>query len=201
MTTLRTLAALTAAGGTVLALATPASALFAGNVQATLLGTATVSTSAGGGSCTSSTLNGTLAAGGGLTVNSASFGSCSGATVTAQNLPWTGGNITYAPVAGGRDGTATINGFRIKAVTTILGASVTCIYGGNVTANAYNGTNAARPVTSNTEFQIYLNGASASKQSGSSFLCPSTASVTAVYQLLGESSPGSGSYTQTISLP
>ncbi len=201
MKTLRTLVAVAASGAAVLTFASPASALFAGNVQASLLGTATVTTSLGGGSCTSSTLNGSLASGGGLNVSAAAFSSCSGATVTAQNLPWNGGNITAAAVSGGRDGTATIAGLRLKAVVTILGSSVTCIYGGNVTGNAYNGTNPARPVTSNNQFQIALNNASASKQSGSSFLCPGSASVTATSQLQGESSPGSGVYNQVISLP
>ncbi|GAA2735359.1 hypothetical protein [Actinocorallia aurantiaca] len=202
MKTLHALAAVTAAGATALALASPASALYAGNVQASLLGTASVTTSLGGGSCTSSTLTGNLASSGALTVSAASFSSCSGATVTAQNLPWTGGNITSSTaVPGGRDGTATLAGFRIRAVVSILGSSVTCIYGGNVTGNAYNGTNPARPVAANNQFQIALNNASAPKLSGSNFLCPGTASVTATYQLLGESSPGSGVYNQTISLP
>ncbi|WP_106401144.1 hypothetical protein [Actinocorallia populi] len=202
MKTLRTFTVTAAAGVTVLALASPASALYAGNIQASLLGTATVTTSLGGGSCTSSTLNGALASGGGLSVSSAGFSSCSGATVTAQNLPWTGGNVTASTaVPGGRDGTATIAGFRVRAVVTILGANVTCVYGGNLTANAYNGTNAARPVPGNGQFQISLNNVSAAKQSGSNFLCPGTASVVATYEVKGESVPGSGVYNQSISLP
>ncbi|MEO3784025.1 hypothetical protein ABGB12_11885 [Actinocorallia sp. B10E7] len=192
MNTLRTLTATAAAGATVLALASPASALYAGNIQATLLGT--MSTSLGAG-CSTSTLSGSLASGGGLTISGATFGSCSGATVTAQNLSWTG-SIT-APGTPPADGKVTINGFKIKAVA-IIG---TCYYGGNLSATAFNGTNPNRPVTSNNQFQIYLNNASASKQSGSSFLCPGSASVTAAYQVLGESSPGSGTYNQTISLP
>lgn len=195
----RLLAAATAAGAAVLVPAAPASALFAGNIQASLLGTATVTTSLGSGSCTSSTLTGTLAPGGGLSISAASFSAC---PVTAQNLPWTSGSITGSTaVPGGRDGTATISGFRVRATVDILGFTITCVYGGNLTADAYNGDNPARPVGSSNEFQISLNNASASSQSGSNWLCPTSASVTAVYQILGESSPGSGVYDQTISLP
>lgn len=198
---LRLLAVAAAASAAVLVPAAPASALFVGNVQASLLGTASVTTSAGSGSCASSTLSGILAPGGGLTILAASFSSCSGATVSAEALPWANGNITHTTaIPGGRDGTATINGFRVRAVVSVLGINFTCTYGGSLTADAYNGDNPARPVGSNDEFQIALNNASASRVSGG-FPCPSTASVTATYQILGESSPGSGVYNQTISLP
>ncbi|GAA0944222.1 hypothetical protein [Actinocorallia libanotica] len=180
MKTIRVLAAASAAGATVLALASPASAAaFNGNIQATLVGTMTTSA----GNCTGSVLTGSLASGSPsnpLTINSATFSGCA-ATVTAQNLSWTGGI---------NGGTATINGFKIKVVATL---GITCYYAGNLTATARNSTSTA-------EAQIELVNASASKQSGSSFLCPGTATVSAVYNVKGESSPGSGVYNQKINL-
>lgn len=199
MNALRKTAALGAASIAVLALATPAHAatpvrnattgtVYSGNVQGALNGTASVTTSLGGGTCTSSTLGGTVTTGGALTIASASFTDCGDTTVTAQNLPWTGGSFdSTTAVPGGRDGTVTIGGFRVRAVVSVFG--ITCIYAGTVVADG----------TNNTDLDVTINR-SLAKQSGSSFLCPANANVTAAYTIRGETAPGSGTFTQPLAL-
>lgn len=177
--------------------------LFSGNVKASLLGTATVTTSLGGGSCNQSTMMGSVNSGGAGSITSASFTNnpgpaCPGGggtvAVTAQGLPWTATVAYDGAHTGGRDGTLTLAGFKVQAVASILGG-ITCYYGGTVTANGYNADNANRPDTTVAQAQVKLNNVSISKLSGGNFLCPATATVTSAYQLVGESSPGSGSYT------
>ncbi|MEU8303873.1 hypothetical protein AB0C84_09940 [Actinomadura sp. NPDC048955] len=195
------------AAGTTIRKGSATAAAYSGNVQASLLGTATVSSSLGSGSCSQSTMTGSINSDGtGLNVSSATFtgtggGACTGstsATITSQNLPWTGGNVTFdAAHTGGRDATVTIANFKVKAVINLLGG-VTCVFGGNLTANGYNGNNASRPVTSSSEAQVGVQNATVNKQSGSSFLCPSTASVTATYALRGETVAGSGTFNQSL---
>ena len=154
-------------------------AAYSGSVTAALDGSATVTTSAGSGSCTGSTLGGTTTSAGAQSYSSATFTSCSSATITAQSLPWSG-TITYNPVSGGKDGDVTVN-VSIKAVVSIL----TCNYGGTLTGSFYNPDNSARPDTSAGQAQIQFTSASVPLTSG--FLCPSSASLTALYQLTGAS--------------
>ncbi|GAB3281152.1 hypothetical protein GCM10027589_08280 [Actinocorallia lasiicapitis] len=188
----------------------PGGVAYTGKVQAGLLGTATVSTSIGSGSCNSSTMNGSINSNGtGLSIASATFAwtpappgpACQGtttATISSQNTPWTGGAVTYAPVAGGRDATVTIANFRVKAVVNIFGG-ITCVFGGTITANGYNPTNPNRPVPAVAEAQAGLNGATVNKiSSGSSWLCPGTATVTGTYSLKGETVANSGVYNQSL---
>ncbi|MEO5877560.1 MAG: hypothetical protein ABIS86_19850 [Streptosporangiaceae bacterium] len=220
MPQIKTLAAFTAVAATAALVAVPSAsaatttirrgtttgAAYSGKVQGSLLGTATVSTTLGSGTCTSSTLLGSIASNGtGLNITAASFSSppstgCSGAlssTITSV-VPWNGGNVTYAPVAGGRDATLTLANFKVKAVVNIFGG-ITCYYGGSITANAWNGTNANRPVTTSPEAQAGLKNATVNKiSSGSNFLCPGTATVTGTYALKGEVTAGSGTYNQTL---
>ncbi|MFA1547310.1 hypothetical protein [Actinomadura chokoriensis] len=177
-------------------------AAYSGNVQAALLGTATVSTSIGSGSCSQSTMTGSINSNGtGLSIASASFGNCTGTaatTITPQNLPWTGGSVVYDSAhTGNRDAAVTIANFKVKAVVDLFGG-ITCVFGGSLTANGYNPDNANRPVTSNNQAQVGVNGAKVSKQSGSNLLCPSTATVTATYQLRGETTAGSGTFNQAL---
>jgi len=217
---IRTLAAFTAVTAATLFAAVPsasaatttihqtdaAGAPYGGNVQALLLGSATVTTSLGSGTCTSSEMLGSINSDGtGLSISAASFSSppstgCSGSissTITTV-VPWTGGNVTYAPEEGGRDSTVTIANFRVKAVVNIFGG-ITCIYGGSITANGWNGDNPTRPDTTNSEAQAGLSGATVNKvNSGSNWLCPSTATVSGTYQLKGESTPSSGVYDQSL---
>ncbi|MBW8483508.1 hypothetical protein [Actinomadura parmotrematis] len=187
---------------------TATAAAYSGSVRASLLGTASVSTSIGTGSCNQSTLTGSIQSNGtALSITAASITNnpgpaCPGTggtiAVTTQNLPWTGGSVVYDSAhTGGRDAAVTIAGFKVKAVASILGG-ITCYYGGSLTANGYNPDNAARPNTSVAQAEVGVNGATVSKQSGSSFLCPSTATVTATYQLQGETTAGSGVFDQKL---
>lgn len=181
----------------------PGGGLYSGPVQAQLLGTATVSTSLGNGTCSQSTMTGSINSDGtGLAVTSATFGGpngtgCSGdvsATITAQNLPWTGGSVVYAP-SGTRDGTVTIANFRVRAVVQIFGG-ITCTYGGNLTANGYNPDNPNRPFPAVAHAQAGVNGAVVNKVSPSGLLCPGTATVTATYALVGQG--GTGAFDQAL---
>lgn len=166
---------------------------YSGAVSSDLLGDATVSTSIGSGSCTESNMTGSISSDGtGLAIDSASFtgnggGPCTGSTtstITAQNVPWTGGSAVYAPVAGGKDGTVTIANFRVKAVVNLFGG-ITCIFGGNLTADLFNSDNANRPDPTAVSQAVATNATVNKVSSGSSWLCPSTAQVTATYALTG----------------
>ena len=55
-----------------------------------------------------------------------------------------------------------LNGFTVRA--TVFG--VQCTYGGNVSANGYNGANANRPVTSNGQAQVNMAGITINKPAG-----------------------------------
>ncbi|MFA1539234.1 hypothetical protein [Actinomadura monticuli] len=190
------------AAGTTIRKGSASAGAYSGNVQASLLGNATVATSIGSGSCSQSTMTGSINSdGSGLSIASANFSSCTGTanvTITPQNLPWSGGSVAYdSGHTGNRDAAVTIANFKVKAVVDLFGG-ITCVFGGSLTANGYNPDNANRPVTSNNQAQVGVNGATVSKQSGSSFLCPSTATVTATYQLRGETTAGSGTFNQTL---
>ncbi|MFG2086763.1 MULTISPECIES: hypothetical protein [unclassified Spirillospora] len=175
---------------------------YSGNVQASLLGEASVSASIGSGSCSESTMTGSINSDGtGLAIDSAGFSECTGTagvSITAMQLPWTGGNVTYdASHTNGRDATITIANFSVRAVVDLFGG-ITCNFGGNLTADAFNGDNASRPVTDNGEAQVGVENATVNKQSGSNWLCPSTAQITATYALQGETSAGSGTFDQSL---
>ena len=194
-----TLAAPAASAATTTVVQVGTDTAYSGNILASLVSpTADVSTSLGGGSCTASTLSGTVQSDGtALNIGAATFTGCDTAVVVAQNVPWNSGNITYAPVAGGRDGTLTLAGFRVQATVTGWFGTITCAYGGNITASFFNPTNTARPYPAVAEAQAALSGASVSK-TGGSFLCPGSATVTAAYQVLGETAAGSGTFTQSL---
>ncbi|OLT33564.1 hypothetical protein BJF79_34520 [Actinomadura sp. CNU-125] len=206
MAVLATAVAPASAATTTIRAGSATAAPYAGNVQASLLGVATVSTSIGSGSCDESTMTGSVNSDGtALTIDAADFtgaggGPCTGttsSTITAQNLPWTGGAVAYDPNGtNGRDASVTIANFRVEAVVDLFGG-ITCVFGGTLTADGYNGDNPDRPDTGNAEAQVGVNGATVSKQGGS-WLCPSTASVTATYELLGESTAGSGTFDQSL---
>ncbi|KAB2345576.1 hypothetical protein [Actinomadura rudentiformis] len=179
---------------------------YSGNVRASLLGEATVTTSIGSGSCNQSTMTGSINSNGSnLSISGVTFntngGPCTGSvssTITPENLPWSGGNVTWdAAHTGGRDATVLISNFRIKAVVDLLGG-ITCYFGGNLTANGFNGDNPSRPVATNNQAQVGVTNATVNRLSGGNFFCPSTATVNATYQLLGETTPGSGTYDQSL---
>lgn len=194
---------------------------YGGNVRGTLI-SATAGFSGGGLSvtCNRSTIAGSVNSDGtNMTVTTVSFsdtsstnGSCPNnaggrTTITALNLPYTGGNVTYAPVSGGRDGTMTIAGILIKAVSTTWFGTVTCHYagtgaGGSGTGPVYNPDNPNRPVTAVAEGQFSANGISAVKvntsQYPSSGSCPASGTLNGAYQMKGETSPDV--YAQTLYL-
>ncbi|WP_433326092.1 hypothetical protein [Spirillospora sp. CA-294931] len=174
---------------------------YEGKVQAVLLGTASVSTSLGGGTCNRSTMAGTTKSDGtALDISAASFTNdpgpaCGDAAVTTERLPWTGGSTVFdAAHTGGRDAAVTIANARVKAIAF----GMTCYYGGNLTANGFNPDNPGRGDTTVAEAQVSVKNSVVNKQSGSGFLCPSTATVTANYKLLGEKTAGSGVFDQTL---
>lgn len=170
--------------------------LYAGNARATLIQNLVIS---GGGNttCTASTLNGTIDSDGNpLSITAATITGCSGtaSAITAQGLPWSNGTVVYSPASPGRDGAVNLNGFSVRA--TVFG--VNCTYGANVAANGFNGNNANRPVTTNNEAQVNLAGITIPRTAGI-FLCPSSATITqGAYQLTGETSPGSGAFTNSL---
>ncbi|GAA2129716.1 hypothetical protein [Actinomadura napierensis] len=199
MSRVRKLAVVGAASASVLALTmAPASAAgttihsgsstgpaYSGGVVATNLGNVSVVTSLSNATCTSAIQNGTINSDGtALNVTSASFSGCTSSlgsvTVTAQSLPWTGGSVVYAPVAGGKDGTITVANYTVGA--TVFGLS--CVYSGTLTGNGYNPDNPTRPDTSVAQAQAQITNGTVTKKSGS-FLCPGTATVTAAFQLVG----------------
>jgi hypothetical protein len=158
---------------------------YSGGVVATNLGNVSVVTSLSNASCTSAIQNGTINSDGtGLNVTSASFSGCTSSlgsvTVTAQNLPWNGGSVVYAPVSGGQDGTITVANYTVGA--TVFGIS--CVYSGTLTGSGYNPNNPNRPDTSVAQAEAKITNGVVSKKSGSG-LCPSTATVTAAYKLVG----------------
>ncbi|MBA3490017.1 MAG: hypothetical protein H0T78_10860 [Longispora sp.] len=129
-------------------------------------------------------------------MSSASFtnngGPCGNRTkiaITSQGLPWTGGNMTSAPVSGGRDGTLTIRNFKIKGDADKFGG-ITCFFAGDLTAEVFNPTNPNRPHIDIAQQQLRVREAVFSKATGSNFLCPSTVKVSGVYQMRGQSSTG-----------
>lgn len=160
---------------------------YAGAVAASNLGNLTVKSALGDTTCTTSTMAGTIDADGtNLSVSGSSFAGCTGAlgsvTVTATNLPWTGGSVVYSPVAGGEDGTITLANFRVSATV----AGLTCIYGGTLAGTGFNADNPNRPDTTVAHAQAKMTNAQVSKvDAGSSWLCPGTATVSGAYQLTG----------------
>ncbi len=151
-TKLATIASASAAAALALAVtATPALAWTAGNFTATLNGTMTIDAGVSA-SCTSSTLKGTIASDGTLSITSATVDGC-GVTVTPKALPWSGKLD---------NGVATINGFAMDAIG--------CTYGGNLTGG-FTGTDL--PVTATFANQTV------NRTSG--LFCPASATITAKY--------------------
>ncbi|MWA07369.1 hypothetical protein F8568_045005 [Actinomadura sp. LD22] len=204
MSLIRNLAVMGAASASVLALAvSPASAAtthihsgsitgpdFSGAVVATNLGSISVQTSLSNATCTSAVQNGTIESDGtDLTVTSATFSGCTSdlgsVTVTAQNLPWNGGSVTYtreeSDPPGGPDGTLTVANYTVGAKVSFFN----CIYSGTLTGNGYNPDNPDRPDPSVNQAQAEIVNGVVSKTSDSFFLCPDKATVNAAYQLVG----------------
>lgn len=166
-------AALAAAGVTALALASPAAAVpgtvrsgsatgpaYSGAITATLVGTATINAGGTTATCTAITLSGTTTSGGAVTFASPGSFTCGGTPVSLNSGAT--GNLAYN--AGGS--TASLSNFKL---TAIVAGFVSCTYGGNFTN---------LPVSN--PISLSLNGVVANKTAGS-FLCPSSATVTATF--------------------
>ncbi|MEO5878357.1 MAG: hypothetical protein ABIS86_11690 [Streptosporangiaceae bacterium] len=115
-------------------------------------------------------------------------------TVTAIGLPYSGGTVDYAPIAGGRDGKIIIAApnpaVKVRAVLTLpsIGIpSLTCDYGLTTTTalviDVYNPLNANKPVPANTHGQGKLAGQSLQRTS-SDVRCPATAVANGKFQIL-----------------
>lgn len=150
-----------AAVATVAVTATPALAWTGGSFTGTLAEPMTIKAGSISANCTGSDLAGTITSAGATSITSATFTGC-GATVTAQNLPWSGS------LSGG---TATISSFKVNANVS----GVSCTYGGSLTGTY---TGSASPVT------VTFSNVTVPKTSGS-FLCPSSGTVSAKYTLTG----------------
>lgn len=187
---------------------------YTGNVLATNLGNVTLSGLSSLGSiintCTSASLGAyTKSDGTGGQLNSVSLTGCTNnrggtTTVTALNLPYTGGHVDYDSThASNRDGTITINApnpsVDVKAVLTLPAwgiSSMECHYGLTtstpLTINVYNPTNANKPVPSNSHGQGKLAGQALQFISGDS-RCPASASANGNFQIV--TSPGGADLT------
>ncbi len=160
--------------------------LYSGNVRASLTGNLVVN---GGGTttCTSAALNGNVDSDGDpLNITSASVGGCSGvASSITFNTPWAG-TVTYdSSHLNGRDAVISLTGFSVQATVhiPIFNVNVNCIYGGNVSANGFNGSGGGDATVNMAGIVI--------NKTGGNILCPGSATINqGVFQLRGESSPG-----------
>lgn len=192
---------------------------YSGTVQGSLISSVVqFESSAGNATCDQSSLSGSINSDGTsadiadatYSDSSASDGSCPNdqggrTTMTATNLPWSGGNVTYAPQTGGQDGTITINNVSARVDSyDSLGIHITCYFVGSgtndsVTGSVYNPDNPNRPFGSVAESQAQLSQVEMTLTSGD-FGCPSTAMLTATYEILGETVAGSGTFDETLYL-
>lgn len=190
-------------------------ALYSGKVRATLIGNVSITTSLATATCNVGVIDGTVQSNGtALNVSAYNFSNNPGpqcpnsaggqSSVSAVGLPWNGGNVTYAPVIPGRDGTITINSVKVTSVSTGWFGSISCTYKGSGAGNslvldAFNPNNANRPVIAVVQAQARAVNYTLNKDSGS-LLCPSTATYSATFQLLGETVANSGVYDQRLHL-
>jgi hypothetical protein len=184
---------------------------YSGNWQVTTVGALTFSVDYLGskitGSCDGATLQGTVESTGAGELTAASIGACqtsnglsSPATdLDLSELPDKSGQITYDPVAGGRDGVLAINGgLNFKLQGQILGITVTCYYGfqtagaPGLSLDVYNRDNPNRPLADQDDAQGKSDDIKLVRQSGSSFLCPSNGTGSGAGIARGETAPGSG---------
>ncbi|MEO3829210.1 hypothetical protein [Actinomadura sp. B10D3] len=227
------LAAPLAAASAALALAVPAAsaatttireenatgAPYTGNWQVSTVGTLDFSVDFLGskvtGSCESATLQGTVVPSGAGELTAASIGACRTSNGLSSpptdldlgDLPDNSGQVAYDPVAGGRDGTLSINGdLRFKIEGQILGFTVTCYYGfrtgdtEGLVFDVYNRDNPNRPLPDQDDAQGRSDNITLVRQSGSSSLCPSNGSGTGSAIARGESTPGSGVFDRKLYL-
>ncbi|OLT30055.1 hypothetical protein BJF79_39735 [Actinomadura sp. CNU-125] len=165
------------------------------------------------GTCDGAELRGTVQSTGAGALTSASIGACetsnglSSPATDLGELPANTGEVAYDPVAGGRDGTLSINGDLVFSLEgEFLGRVRTCNYGfqtggeDGLSFDVYNRDNPNRPLPDVDDAQGAATDITLVKKPGSDFFCPSdgTGSGTAVAR--GESTPGSGVFDQKLYL-
>ncbi|MEU8803996.1 hypothetical protein [Spirillospora sp. NPDC048819] len=198
---------------------TATGAPYSGNWQVSTVGPLTFSVDFLGsevtGSCESATLEGTVVSTGAGELTAASIGACetsNGLSSPATDLdlsevPDKSGQVAYDPVAGGRDGTLTINaGLSFKIEGKILGFTVTCYYGfqtggtPGLAFDVYNRDNPNRPLPGLDDAQGASDDITLVRQSGSSGLCPSNGTGSGAATARGETTPGSGVFDRKLYL-
>ncbi|GAB3654921.1 hypothetical protein GCM10027589_13950 [Actinocorallia lasiicapitis] len=136
-------------------------------------------------------LNGSLT---GLTATGCTNNRGGTTTITAFGLPYTGGQVDHAPIAGGRDGKITI--FAPNAAVLVRGVaslpawgipSLTCDYGLTTSTplvvDVYNPLNANKPVPANTHGQGKLAGQQLQRLTADA-RCPATMAANGKFQIV-----------------
>ncbi|MEU5881382.1 hypothetical protein [Spirillospora sp. NPDC047279] len=163
--------------------------------------------------CEYAKLTGTVTGTGAGTLGTGEVGPCTASNggtspaITFENLQGVGGQVSHAPVAGGRDGTLAVTGnLNFKLEGEFLGRVRTCYYGfrtGNSTGatfDLFNGDNAQRPVPSSNDLQGTLANIRLVKQPGSDWLCGDNGSGSGQAVARGETTAGSGVFDQRLYL-
>ncbi|MBO2454231.1 hypothetical protein J4573_44590 [Actinomadura barringtoniae] len=209
-------AATSSAATTTIRSETATGAPYAGNWQVSTVGPVTFAITFLGikvtGSCDNANLKGTVQSNGAGALTAASIGACktsNGLSSPASDLgdlPSNTGQVTYAPVSGGRDGTLAINGnLTFKLEGDFLGKLRTCYYGfrtggaDGLAFDIYNRDNPNRPLP-NDDAQGKSTNITLVKLTGSDGLCPSNGTGSASAIARGESVAGSGNFDRKLYL-
>ncbi|MWK40192.1 hypothetical protein GEV43_43755 [Actinomadura sp. J1-007] len=160
--------------------------------------------------CEGATLRGTLTSSGGGALTAASIGACrtsngmSSPAITLENIPANTGQVTYAPVAGGRDGVLAIQGdLTFKLEGEFLGRVRTCYYGfrtggaDGLAFDIYNRDNPNRPLPDD-DAQGRIVNVTLVKLPGSDGLCASNGTGAGNAVARGETAPGSGVFDRKL---
>ncbi|MFD0690982.1 hypothetical protein [Actinomadura fibrosa] len=197
---------------------TATGAPYSGNWQVSTVGTLDFAITFLGirvtGTCDGANLKGTVQSTGPGALTAASIGACrtsNGFSSPATDLdlstvPDKSGAVTYAPVAGGRDGVLTINGaLRFKIEGEFLGSVRTCWYKfrtgttDGLAFDVYNRDNPNRPLP-NDDAQGKSSNITLVRDTGSDLLCPSNGTGSGAAIARGESTPGSGVFDRKLYL-
>ncbi|GAA4151444.1 hypothetical protein [Actinomadura keratinilytica] len=184
---------------------------YSGEVRATNIGNVTLTGVSALGSIVTTCTSGTLDAyvdsdGTGGSLNNVELSGCTNnrggtTTITAIDLPYSGGQVDYAPVSGGRDAALTIFApnptVHIQAVLTLptLGIpSLTCHYGLSTSTplvlDLFNPGNANKPVITNSHGQGTLAGQSLQRRTSPTpdARCPASVSANGNFQIVAHPS-------------
>ncbi|WP_018654165.1 hypothetical protein [Actinomadura flavalba] len=164
------------------------------------------------GTCDGATLEGTVTPAGAGDLTAATIGACrtsnglSSPPTDLVDLPGNTGQVTYAPVRGGRDGTLAINGdltFRLEG--EFLGRVRTCVYGFRTGAtdglsfDLYNRDNPNRPLPAD-DAQGKATAITLVRLPGSDGLCPTNGTGAASAIARGETTPNTGTFDRKLYL-